>query len=194
MGSEIPDGFGQATLEMDFVTGPSNPMACVIGYENASAQSPLTNAGIIRDEFVSNVLADTNTSNNVALLRVNVIQNPGGQTASSASNAVGANSDSTCPPQVAYLIRKSSATGGRTGRGRLYMPGVLFASITEGGSVQSGAITSLSDSFNEWNANLTSNSIPMVILHALGSVLPPVEVTGLQCDAIVATQRRRLRG
>lgn len=194
MGSVIPAGFGQAVMEFDFITGPSNPMAMVFGYENASDQSPNGNAAIIRDEYVSNVLNTDLIGNNVQLLRVNVVQNPGGASASAASGEAGNNGDPTLPPQVAYLIRKQSASGGRTGRGRFYQPGPPVGATAEGGTVDSTIRGQLEEAFNDWNFNLDSNSIPMVILHAEPSLLAPVLVTNLDVDVLLATQRRRLRG
>lgn len=189
----IPDGFGQATLVFDFITGPSNPMNIVIGYENANDQSPFANATIINDEYESNVLVNSVISNNVMLLATEVLQNPGSASSEVSSGVTGNITLDSLPPQVAYLIHKETALGGRQHRGRIYQPGATVGNVLEGGTLHTAAITALNVGFTGWRVNLSSNSIPMVVLHSsVGTT--PTEVEALQADAICATQRRRLRG
>lgn len=192
MGSVIPAGFGQATINMEFTTGPSNPMAIVIGYSNANDQSPVQNAGIIVDEYGSNVFSGGAISNNVVCTGINVVQNPGGATAELGRLFSGSKGEPSLPPQVSYLIRKLSVVGGRGGRGRIYQPGPTTAHVEEGGQLNGEGLGLLNVGFAGWLTNLDSNSIPMHILHSVPGPAP-VEVTALIADALVATQRRRLR-
>lgn len=189
----IPDGFGQATLIFDFVTGPSNPMAVVFGYDNGNDQSPNGNAAIIRDEYQSNVLVSGHISDNVMLLGVVVLQNPGGSSALASSGNVGTDGGHALPPQVSYLVHKQTALGGREHRGRMYIPGPTIDQVTEGGTVDPEDLSSLGTAFEEFRFNLDSNSIPMVVLHS-DALLAPTIVTNLEVDVLLATQRRRLRG
>jgi len=189
----IPDGFGQATLLFDFITGPSNPMAMVFGYSNGNDQSPLQNAIIVRDEYESNVLVGGGISNNVRLVSVDVQQNPGLGSASAPSVVTGDNQQQAMPPQVSFLIHKETAIGGRAHRGRFYQPGPTVQGVTEGGLIDPATFVALNVSFTGWRTNLNSNSIPMVILHS-SAVLAPTPVEFVSCDSVVATQRRRLRG
>ena len=188
----IPDGFGQATLEFEYIAGPSNPLACVFGYINDGAQSPAANASFIADAFEQHVMSNGHIANNIQLMRVNVIQNPGSVTASQFSGFVGPSAGMAFPANTTYLIKKATALGGRQGRGRLYMPGPNINSIVEGGVLVAGAAASLTSAFEAFNTDLGSVSIEMYLLHTLAAT-PPSAVTSLSCDPLVATQRRRIR-
>lgn len=188
----IPDGFGEAVIEFDFLAGASNPLAIVFGYINDGAQSAVQNATIIRDEFESNVMVSSAISNNIQMLRVSVLQNPGGVSAVVASAVTGPGGGSALAPNTSYLIRKSTALGGREGRGRIYMPGPMTSTVNEGGTLTVATITNLNTAFTAFNTNLGSNSIEMYLLHS-AAVTAPSPVLSLSADALVATQRRRLR-
>lgn len=111
--------------------------------------------------------------------------------------------------QVAYLIRKNTAQGGRQGAGRIYQPGVWEAAVDSAGAVSSAALTVLQTAWNNFFSALITANVPMTLLHSDGGypklvdgsvsihvVLPkaPTAVTSLSVDGTVATQRRRLRG
>lgn len=192
MGQVIPDGFGQATLNFDFITGPSNPMAMVFGYINDGAQAPSVNANFIRDSYIQHVMGSIVISNNVAFFGVDVLQNPGGQSGSATANFVGSEGNQSLPPQVAILVKKLTAQGGKKGRGRFYQPGITVVNVSEGGVLGAPAIANLNTAFTNWNTDLGSVSIEMYILHS-EALTPPFAVTGFAVDPVVATQRRRIR-
>ena len=193
MGLVIPDGFGEASVLMDFITGPSNPMVCVFGYINDGAQPPGVNAQFINDAWDQFIMGNIHINNNVLHLRTSVRQNPGNGTATVASGAAGPQAGQGLPPNVTYLIRKQTARGGRDGRGRMYLPGPNINSVLEGGVVHPTAISDLTVAMQNFNADLGSVSIEMYLLHSV-PITAPDAVTFLSCDSVIATQRRRLRG
>lgn len=95
------------------------------------------------------------------------------------------------PPQVCFLIKKRTASGGRKNRGRLYLPGCETQNVDLNGSVTPAQQGNLNGAFMDHLDFLATNDSPMVILH--GDETAPTDVTSLLCDGVVATQRRRLR-
>lgn len=105
------------------------------------------------------------------------------------------------PPNVAVLVHKTTARGGRRGRGRMYIPWCLAtASITEGGVVLTADVTRIQNAVIAWAAQVATLSGPVVLLHRPSGpeVTPPTTpgppnvVTGWRVDPLIATQRRRL--
>lgn len=103
----------------------------------------------------------------------------------------GANS---VPQNCAYLVKKITAAGGRTGRGRMYVPGVPDAVVENNGAISSATLSGMNGSLPTWlsNMNGVTGIDQCVLLHSLvGDV--PNDIIGLQLDPFIATQRRRLR-
>lgn len=105
------------------------------------------------------------------------------------------------PPNVALLVKKLSSTGGRRGRGRLYIPWVTQeAAVDDVGVLDGGSLSARQDAAEDWLVDLQAGttgtySTPMVILHDSSGAGPepaPSVVTSLLVDPMVATQRRRL--
>lgn len=97
------------------------------------------------------------------------------------------------PPQVAVLVKKTTALGGRRNRGRFYLPwAVASGSIGETGTLVGTEQTALQTKATAFRTQLaaTPSPTPMVLLHQVGSTTPTL-VTALTVDARGATQRRR---
>jgi hypothetical protein len=109
--------------------------------------------------------------------------------------ANGAISLTSPPPNVAVLIHKRTARGGRRGRGRLFMPWFVDeTTIDEAGIIAPATVTSLATCVEVFRTALATNGVPMVVLHEPGKTTAgaPDVVTSLTVDPLVATQRRRL--
>jgi len=94
-------------------------------------------------------------------------------------------------PQVAFLLRKRTAMGGRMNRGRMFLPGVPEGAVDGAGVVVPEMITDLQTACDAFLAAIDTLEGEMVILHSASS--DPTSVISLQADSRVATQRRRLR-
>lgn len=116
---------------------------------------------------------------------------------SSLTPVVGTVSGLNVPQNTAFLARKQTTLGGRRNRGRMYIPGVPESWVTGAGVVPIANVATI-------NTALTGLLIGGAIhtafgflgqaqlLHQSGSQTP-TEVVDLQCQRVVATQRRRLR-
>lgn len=111
------------------------------------------------------------------------------------------------PPNVAALIHKRTARGGRRGRGRMYLPWCLAdADVDEAGVVLGATQVLLQTQCTNFLGHLTAGTgamtfaAAMVLLHSpsgddVSSPTTPGDpntVTTLTVDSLVATQRRRL--
>lgn len=114
-----------------------------------------------------------------------------GPTFEYAEDRPGAVTGSPATPQVAFLLRKRTAMGGRMNRGRMFLPGVPEFSVNGAGVVIPSEIAALQTASNALLAAIDTLQGEMVILHSASS--DPTSVISLQADSRVATQRRRLR-
>lgn len=97
-------------------------------------------------------------------------------------------------PNVAYLIHKVTEFGGRTGRGRMYLPGVPSPNVFNNGLLSDAWRASTLAAFSGFYTDLTTAGLFPLLLHGPDSpVTTPLPITDFVVDARVATQRRRLR-
>lgn len=103
----------------------------------------------------------------------------------------GTGSTAGLPNNCAWLIRKNTALGGRSGKGRSYLP--PFVGV-EGDVDMRGVLTSaqqlgLQGLVDDWFAGFDT-----VLLHdSLSPVSTPTPITQFVVDRQIATQRRRMR-
>lgn len=100
------------------------------------------------------------------------------------------------PLAMSAIATKQSASLGRKGRGRSFLPGtVRDASVDEGGNLTSGAVAAIGDAWSALLVNLATatpgRAMSPVILHADGST-PSVIVSG-GCSPKVGWIRGRIR-
>lgn len=96
---------------------------------------------------------------------------------------------------MAILVHKTTARGGRRGRGRMYIPWFSNSSnVSETGVVTPSEVTACNTIVETFRTSLAAGGNPMVLLHGEGRTPlgAPDVVTKLTCDGIVGTQRRRL--
>lgn len=108
---------------------------------------------------------------------------------------VGGRGLTAVPPNVAVLVHKRTARGGRRGRGRLFLPWAIAANnVIEAGTLVTSEVTVIQTAMNTFLSALATNTVPMVLLHNAGQSAPgaPDPVTTLSVDRIISTQRRRL--
>lgn len=194
----IPPGYAQASLRLD-LAGDPDPMFITFGLDIgdaggdlASVVTAIYDAG---EAVLPDILSDVYVIPGVQLA---VGQDGGGAlTGYFPFDALieGADTGTACPQNTSYLVQKRTARLGRSGRGRMFVPGVVEGMVGVTGLItdaQRDAVTAGWQTFLDSLA-LGTPSIPMVLLHAESLDLVPTPVTSLICDQKVATQRRRLR-
>ena len=121
--------------------------------------------------------------------------NTTGAAAEVSGPVVGTSPNASASPNVAYLVRKNTGFGGRTGRGRMYFPGAGEPNVDAGGNVLAAHVTAWNSALEAMRTALVALGLVPTLLHGAGSpVTSPMPITSFSTDSKVATQRRRLRG
>lgn len=190
----IPEGFGQAAYRFS-LSGDPEEMVSTIGVDlGFGVQTPQELADKLADDFMAvfgagNIVAGW-TFNGVTIYGRT---SPGPVVIFEAPRVRVGTATPTSPPQnVAMLVRKSTNLGGRSGRGRMFLPPFMLSedSVSPAGMIDAGVRNVLQGLID--NAFLGDG---YVILHdsLTPGPPPPTPIVNLTLDPLVATQRRRLR-
>jgi hypothetical protein len=205
MKQHLPEGYSHVLLGF---TGVSQPLgaACTFGVDNqALDKTPTQVAQAVDTAWRASIQAVTISKLTLATVHVKNGPNLDGPFADFASGAPGSDALDPTSSAVCYLVKKNTALGGKLGHGRMFHPGLPEAQTGDGGSILAGFVTDLQTAWNTFFTNLSTASIPMVLIHNAGSyvnaegatvtVAPrvPTPVLSLAIDPKVATQRRRQR-
>lgn len=196
----IPEGYGECAWI--FTGGPGTaPYVTTLGVAlvGIDPEDYVQAADDLFAQYASVMMP--NTSDAITLDRVVLAIGLAGGTSgsvSSTNSAVpgGVSATEFAPLAMAAIATKQSASLGRKGRGRSFLPGtVRDASVDEGGNLTSGAVAALGDAWNQILINLATatpgRAMSPVILHADGSS-PSVIVSG-GCSPKVGWIRGRIR-
>jgi hypothetical protein len=134
----------------------------------------------------------TDMSDTINLVKTTVKQGPveSGPTYEFAELIGGGGPNACSPPNVCWLVKKVTASGGRANRGRMYLPGVYESAVDNTGQLTGSEPADMQAQIDEWFAALAAIDVTPVILHSGSS--DPTPVITVTVEAVVATQRRRL--
>lgn len=190
----IPEDFAQVNLIFSGNAVPTGAQ-CTFGVDvSAFSGNPGGAAAAIGTSWGTNIMP--NLSSTIALASVLIKYGPSetGPSAEVSVDVAGGKQAFSDPPNTALIIRKHTAAGGRTGRGRMFVPGAYSDDIDSSGVVSSELIGFLEADLLTFLGELTTADLPPVLLHAEGSpVITPTPITAFTVDAKAGTQRRRLR-
>lgn len=190
----IPSGFAQCNWQFGGLGLPTGG-ECTMGFDLGSyAGTPADLAEVLFNAWATTVI--TVQSPDIELRSTLVKYGPDatGPSAIYTDTAVGGNSGQSSPPQSTLLAQKVTEMGGRAGRGRLFIPGVVDAGILAGGSLNPDTVTVFQTELNDLYALLTAGDFTPVLLHSVGSpITTPTPITSLQVQSQSASQRRRNR-
>ena len=190
----IPEGFAQVNYEWGGIGLPSFGETTIGVDLDGFTDDPDDAAQAMSVAMSGNVMA--HMTSNITLLNTHVKYGPNltGAEGNYPTSIIGTLGEATTTPNVAYLIKKNTAAGGRMNRGRFYLPGVAEASVDQAGVVADVRRTGLNEKLALYKAAVEASGLSLVLLHSPTSpVLTPTAITSLTCDARAATQRRRMR-
>lgn len=191
----LPEGYAHITM-FGGGTGMPQGWAWTLGLDIEDySGTPQQLANGIRDDLVSSTLM-TNFQSTVVHQGVLVKFGPTstGPSATNTAPVAGTAAGNQAPPNQATLVHKSTAFGGRAGRGRMYLPPVNEGSITPDGLIDSALVNAIQTDLASFFAALDTRLVHPVLLHGAGSPLStPSLITDVRVDGRIATQRRRLR-
>jgi hypothetical protein len=192
----IPPGFGQAVIHMSVVGSPRE-MLMTFGFEPVSTDpgahafeihTALTAAG---RPMTSASIATGYSYRGVSVTEMSLT---GPVIGNFEANVVGSAATPPPPSNCAVLVRKRTTEGGRRNRGRMFIPPfqVSEGGVDQAGVIQAATVTAIATSWNAfWNA-LTTAALPQFLLHSEGP-FTPTAIVGYEYQALLATQRRRMR-
>jgi len=189
----IPEGYAQIN---HFFGGTAFPRGAQVTYgvapvDGASAIHVATEAqAAFEAEWKSQM------PSNVTLLKTRCKLGPNDTGAFAETGTSFAGTYSTAPdsPQVAVLMRKATAEGGRHNTGRMFLPVAAEVDTISGGLLDPTAQAGMQTRANNWLADIEGGTYieTLELLHA-DPLLTPTHIVALTIEAQLATQRRRLR-
>lgn len=196
----VPEGYGLASIVFTAGDGTA-PYVTTIGLDISAAGSAFVSAA-------DNVLASYIdafqgvTAEDLRIDRVSLYvgsDTSPGSVDSIASGEFGLNEQDMAPVAMSLIVKKITADLGRSGRGRMFIPGILSdADVDQGGHVEPGSITSYQTKVNTFFTNLLTADPAMelipVLLHSETSpVSTPSPIQGLGVADTVGWIRGRIR-
>lgn len=187
----IPVGFSQVNYQF---TGDAAPTGAEVtfGIDNIANLTATQVEGFAYDAWNARLKGRTSSKLTLANVRVKNGPTDTGPFVVVGHGTVGTSVSGEAPPQVAFLINKTTALGGRKNRGRWFYPGVAEADVTPSGTVDPATITAWNTALGLFLSDLAGDGIPMVILHN-DALDPPTDVTTMTLGGTVATWKPRLR-
>lgn len=192
---EIPAGFAQANFRFG---GPAVPTGAemTMGLDIALwGSSPTALATALAADWTTAVMAGLQT-NKIGLTQIEVKFGPTatGPSGIWAGSINGTKTGDGAPPATCALISKLTAFGGRSGKGRWYLPGLAESDINNSGQLENAFITGANVALLAFLNAVEARDVTLVILHNPGSPLTiPTPIDALIVQQQVATQRRRNR-
>lgn len=186
----IPVGYAQITYEFGGTALPSGAamtMGCAI---DGSFSGP-TAAAAARTALMANLGAYI--SSNVTLLSTTIKVGPTetGPFFTDSTSVAGTGSATTVPPNVAVLVNKVTASGGRKGRGRMFVPGIPEQDVNPNGTYATGVAAAWNTKLEDYRDDLIFAELIPVVLH--NDATPPTAITALVLAPLVGTIKQRLR-
>lgn len=187
----IPSGYGQLTL-VHTGAGVVGEAVWTQGFQNAGADDATTIGDAFKGFLVASDYFDRlSTTCTVTEIRVKLGPSATGESAVVSVGNEGTIGGQPVSPNVACLIVKNTALGGRHGRGRLFIPCLAAAALDDSAHFdQIHADGIASDLQGIWAAMLLGGQAP-VLLHS--DAVTPTPLTSFAGISRIATQRRRNR-
>ena len=189
----IPTGFAQANFKF---TGTALPYGAevTLGLLLEGSTTPALLSEDLGVLWESTFLQEQVSYVNIGSVLVKYGPNETGPSAEVANGGVGELVSSALTPNVSMLVHKATALGGRSGRGRFYVPGVREADVADDGTVSSTALAQWQTAANAFATGLAALDVAGVVLHSADAPIDlPTLITSYEVQGRVATQRRRLR-
>jgi hypothetical protein len=188
----IPAGFAQVNL---LFGGPAYPRGAQITFGVSLGDAP-SSAQQVATKCIIRWEADVmpTIASNCTFLGARAKMGPNETGANVVVTALtpGGNAAANDSPQVAVLVKKITAGGGRKNSGRWFLPGITENSTNDGGFVSADRVADLNTRLNDFRTGIAAVGLSMTILHGLAGEAP-TPVTLLAVQSLMATQRRRLR-
>lgn len=196
MGVQIPTTGSEATMRWS-LAGDSEFMVCTLGLsDQLLAFDPVSIANRFDTALTNSALstaAKMGVGWSLGTSFVKTILPSGPVTVEVGTPVSNTGTHSTVPNNSAILIRKQTALGGRSNRGRMYLPPFRFAEgdYTPTGILLTANVTALQTDLDNLLSALELQDLSPVLWHSDGS--GGTLITDLVVQPRLATQRTRMR-
>jgi hypothetical protein len=195
MSARIPPGFAEAWWKFEISTDPE-PMFTAVGIDLAVGVGA-TQVGT--DNILAAGLDELRVfaSSDYTVTGSHVIWGQDGADLrfdGSLPGQPGTGTSNPLPNNCASLVRKGTALGGRRGRGRMYIPGIAEANVSNNGTISTTPLATLQTAMNNFQLDIvnTAEVEALALLHS-SAPFTPTAITDLKVQPRIATQRRRMR-
>jgi hypothetical protein len=191
----IPDGYAAVAHKMSLVGGGRTALVTDAFKLTASTFPGIVSADAITDAFINAYKPVVTNSWRFLGAIVRFGPSPTGPTFETGRSVVGTEPNSSVTANTAVLVQKRTALGGRSNRGRFFVPGPPETLIGVDGVLAATVATAWQNAANNYKsaAEVAPEIDFLVILHDATVVGVPTPVTALTSQSLVGTQRRRLR-
>lgn len=190
----IPAGFGQANL---LFGGPGLPSGgeCTFGMDVATySGTPADAASDIIANATLNLMTEIGTGITLVGCLVKFGPDATGPSALVGAAVLGSAGAGLLSPNTTWLVHKTTSFGGRAGRGRMFLPGIREADVSDAGVISPTPLTDMQTAMTAFRSQLIADDLEPVLLHSAQSpIVAPSPIISFSVDSRVATQRRRLR-
>lgn len=199
---QIPDGFGLWTLTLQTIYGPKQ-YSFNLGYQ----QGWVSGANHAQDLWT--IISDTggpfdpsHYTDRYHVVKAHALAMDAGvlHVMEYSINVAGSGAWESPPPNTAVLVQKRTGVAGRNKRGRMFIPPTVVseANVDTLGIIASTPLTAMQTAWNQFHDDMNSGGFIPCLLHggtkAAPGVAPvPTVIDSFGVEAMVATQRRRLR-
>lgn len=195
MSARIPPGWAEVWIGFTLGTDPEQ-MYSAIGVNLAAGEgATLVNANLLLDTGNASLRPAVTDDYLIGAGHVIFGQDGGDiRIDGSTTPAAGTNTGTSLPQNCAMLVRKLTSTGGRRGRGRMFIPGINNDDVNTNGDLASAYRTLAQTALDDFMSDLVGLAIvdELVLFHDSEPFTPSV-ITSLEVQPTLATQRRRMR-
>lgn len=196
----VPEDFYEITLIWKAIAG-AREFTCAFGAADLSV-SPRTATEMANDAYIAAVTTGNPCDNasmmdDYSFLGVSVAlgTSTGDIVGQHLETLAGSISDACPPVNCSLLVNKATALGGRRYRGRMFVPpcGVNEGAVDSIGTISGSTLTSNISQWSSFYDDLVADNIIPHLFHQGGGAPVPTPITAFTVQALMATQRRRMR-
>src|SRR5688572_21360102 len=193
----LPAGFGIATLRWTGAALPTGAVSTFGFSDNGAVTEPGAIAANVGTTFW---LSGNGWPSTMTLVDVEVKMGPleTGPVAVAPIGIAGGAAPEAYSPNAALLVTKRTLSGGRRGKGRMFLPPLGENAVTTGGVIDPVQVTTIQGRLNDFMAAQGVDELPLFLIHRHDpelnqSPVAPTQINQLLLDSKLASQRRRLR-
>lgn len=198
MALDIPDSYATAAFSHT-LAGWAKPLVCTLGLAPDTIGQTWTTAmaNSIFDAW-KNAMDTSVTSNLTFTGCVLYVKDPLGfiPIPSTSASAVGTSSGTALPPNTAVMVEKITSRPGRSGRGRMFLPGFSEGAVDAAGQIAGASLTQLATDLTAFYTALVSVvgvSTPQLFHETTVPSSAPTTITSFAADARVSSIAKRFK-